>query len=75
MLHRDFHSLVEKNWVSKNSIIGNLKHFQSSVLEWNRQVYGNIFDRKRILTWELTRVQQILELHDFEKLRKREGEI
>lgn len=56
MLHRDFYSLVQHNWSSEDSVVGNLGKFQLIVLDWNTKVYGNIFERKNILTGELTRM-------------------
>lgn len=43
MNHRDFFRLVQRNWYGELSIVENLAKLRSIVLDWNREVYGNIF--------------------------------
>ncbi|KAB2095843.1 hypothetical protein ES319_A01G067800v1, partial [Gossypium barbadense] len=44
-----------------DNIIENLGNFTNLVNDWNKVVFGNIFDRKREVIRELDRVQQALE--------------
>ncbi|TYH48911.1 hypothetical protein ES332_D10G100100v1 [Gossypium tomentosum] len=47
MSHVDFGNFVNSSWNTELVVGDNLERFQESVREWNKQVYGNIFVRKR----------------------------
>ncbi|PPE01476.1 hypothetical protein GOBAR_DD01506 [Gossypium barbadense] len=61
MSYVDFGNIVSSSWNNELAVGDNLERFQESVKEWNKQVYGNIFVRKRKLISELERVQKVLE--------------
>lgn len=57
----EFQDVVKKFWKDNDNIIENLGNFTNLVNDWNKVVFGNIFDRKREVIRELDRVQQALE--------------
>ncbi|KAG4214533.1 hypothetical protein ERO13_A01G127601v2 [Gossypium hirsutum] len=75
MLHENFNNLVHSNWNNEMKVSDNLEHFQEVVERWNKNVYGNIFARKKKLVYKLERVQRILDMCFSLRLRSREIEI
>lgn len=49
------------HWQNKLSAFENLEHFKTVVKKWKKDIYGNIFARKRKLVNEVKKVQKILE--------------
>lgn len=47
MLHKDFSSLVDKEWKWAGSLTQTLKEFQSKIQAWNQDTFENIFKRKK----------------------------
>lgn len=45
--HRGFFSMVEKEWEKKECPPESLKCFSEKLLSWNKDTFGNIFQRKR----------------------------
>ncbi|KAA3485236.1 reverse transcriptase [Gossypium australe] len=64
-----------ESWRNDVSVEDNLNQFQVEVQDWNKTVYGNIFQRKRQLISELKRVQCIMELRYSQCLHNRELEL
>lgn len=75
MHHRDFSSLVQHNWHGEAPVVASLAQPRSAILVWNKEIYGNIFERKKRLVPELILVQWVLEWRFSNKLRQREWEI
>ncbi|KAA3466548.1 putative Transposon TX1 [Gossypium australe] len=75
MLHENFNNLVNRNWNNEMKVSDNLDHFQKVVERWNKNVYGNIFARKKKLVYKLERVQRILDMCFSSRLHSREIEI
>ncbi|XVF26841.1 hypothetical protein REPUB_Repub14bG0054000 [Reevesia pubescens] len=61
LTHDTFKELLHSNWLSGASLHGSLCHFQEVVSRWNKDVFGNVFKRKRHLLARLDRVQRALE--------------
>lgn len=41
--HGDLCNVVTSNWNNELSVVDNLELFKGKIVEWNKQVYGNIF--------------------------------
>ncbi|XP_061345139.1 uncharacterized protein LOC133290994 [Gastrolobium bilobum] len=58
MEHPDFERLMEDKWHSDMEINGMLSNFIPQLKRWNRDVYGNINNRKRNLVNRIVEVQR-----------------
>lgn len=56
-------------------MVENLDKVRSAIVVWNKDVYENIFERKKFLTTELIRIQRILEWCSSDNLRKRKLDV
>ncbi|KAL7228900.1 hypothetical protein ACSBR2_007568 [Camellia fascicularis] len=55
--HEDFSTVIENNWPRQNNnLLGNLDFMTSALQDWNKNIFGNIFRRKR---WLLGRIDGI----------------
>lgn len=75
MYHADFRNIITSSLNDELPVGDNLKHFQDSVQEWNKRVYGIIFVRKRRLISDLERVQKVLEVLYSQTLHRLEYEL
>lgn len=64
-LHQDFHALVQAAWSNGNHVVLNsLDTVRDDALEFNRNIVGNIFRRKRTIEARLRGIQKTLEHSD-----------
>lgn len=70
--HKDFRNIIYSCWRHDIPVVENLDRFKDKVSDWNKKVYGNIFECKRRLTGELKRVQRILDYRFSHSLHKRD---
>ncbi|KAL7258268.1 hypothetical protein ACSBR1_004400 [Camellia fascicularis] len=55
--HEDFSAIVDNNWPRQsNNLLGNLDYMTSTLQDWNKNIFGNIFRHKR---WLLGRINGI----------------
>ncbi|GMP63610.1 hypothetical protein CsSME_00025233 [Camellia sinensis var. sinensis] len=55
--HEEFQAVVEENWSNyQGSLLSKLDNFANKASIWNKEVFGNIFRRKR---WLLGRIEEI----------------
>lgn len=69
MYHKDFGSSVKSNWLPGRSVLEKLEGFKEVVTTRNKQVYGNIFEKKRKLIAELKKIQKVLEFQTTQSLQ------
>ncbi|KAL7247368.1 hypothetical protein ACSBR2_002308 [Camellia fascicularis] len=56
--HEDFSTVIENNWPRQNNnLLGNLDFMTSALQDWNKNIFGNIFRRKRWLLGRINRIQ------------------
>lgn len=67
--------MVRQSWDVRHDVLQNLMKFTETMVNWNRTVYENIFERKRAKLKELTRVQKNLEINFNSCLNTREATI
>lgn len=53
LTHNDFPNLMKKNWKPGDPWDLQVSRFQGDVLRWNKDVFGNIFSRKKSLMKDL----------------------
>lgn len=63
-----FKEFFSKCWNSKIYFIISTKEFAEKVSRWNKEVFGGIFKRERILLARLYAIQQALENHKSRRL-------
>lgn len=61
LLHKEFPSWVEKEWVRSGDLPQSLKHFLEKPEAWNRVVFGSIHKRKRWLRGRLDGIMRALD--------------
>lgn len=62
-------------WSNELPVVTNLECTKNKLTEWNKQVFGNIFERKRRLIGELKRVQKVLDVCFSHKLQACEANL
>lgn len=61
--HPDFHSIVTRAWITPTvgnvvqNFIAKTSSFQALAKDWNRSVYGNLFQRMKDLQVQLQSIQ------------------
>ncbi|XVF27194.1 hypothetical protein REPUB_Repub14bG0086100 [Reevesia pubescens] len=63
LAHDTFKELLQMNWLSEDPLHDSLLSFQEVVSKWNKEVFGNIFKKKRRLLARIQGVQKALEVH------------
>lgn len=48
MTHSDFPNLMERTWNQEECWGDQVAHFQGVIKRWNKDVFGNIFTRKKV---------------------------
>ncbi|KAH9673337.1 reverse transcriptase domain-containing protein [Citrus sinensis] len=61
LTHEHFNSFVKKVWDPQAHYRDAASHFVQAVQKWNREVFGNIFQRKRRLMARINGIQAALE--------------
>lgn len=56
--HPDFSQFIKDNWNKEGDIEGNKKELASKLQEWNKNTFGNIFQRKKRVLARLDGVQR-----------------
>ena len=56
--HEDFDSIIKNNWKTNVPFSDNSRHMTDTLKNWNANVFGNIFKRKRRLLARITGVQR-----------------
>lgn len=67
-----FRNVVSRSWNNDTMAMDSLENLKGAISEWNKKVYGNIFQRKRKLVGELKRVQKVLYFRFLTMLQERE---
>jgi len=49
--HQQFEKVIKTNWTSSNTLVPKLKDLATALSTWNKDIFGNLFQRKRKL-WE-----------------------
>lgn len=62
MMHRDFYSWMEREWVCEEGLMQSLKKFSKKLKSWNMDVFGGIFRRKRRIRSRLEGVKRELDV-------------
>lgn len=70
-----FERLVQDNWQHAEMFEGNVVHFVNAAKKWNFDVFGNIFQKKRVLILRLRGIQRRLEMYSSQKLVDLEKEL
>ncbi|XP_075659051.1 uncharacterized protein LOC142628906 [Castanea sativa] len=60
MSHPLFGKLLSDNWMEHHELDGNLQNFIEAVKIWNKEVFGNIFQRKSRIEARLNGIQKAL---------------
>jgi len=61
LYHHQFENLVKDNWDSNNLLAQNLSALASKLVVWNREVFGDLFHKKRRLWARIEGIQRKLE--------------
>lgn len=54
--------MVHDSWISDGDVMENVGKFLTNVQDWNKVIFGNIFERKRRTMRELEKVQRALDI-------------
>ena len=60
LVHQDFPRIVKEAWLENNSLPLAISNFTTKVMKWNREVFGNIFAKKRRMLAKLNGAQKAL---------------
>jgi len=60
MSHLLFGKLLSDNWTNHHELEGNLQKFTEAMKIWNKEVFGNIFQRKARIEARLKGIQKAL---------------
>lgn len=60
LTHERFGEFVKENWVSKDQLQGTITHFISTAKECNKEIFGNIQKKKRVLMARISSIQRCL---------------
>lgn len=60
MTHGDFMRMLERNWDSWSHLPSGLNHLTNKLIIWNKDIFGNIFQKKKRLQRGLEEVQRDL---------------
>ncbi|KAJ8431281.1 hypothetical protein Cgig2_007614 [Carnegiea gigantea] len=61
MTHQDFDQVIRANWQTQVPIIPNLANLATVLTKWNREIFGNLFRRKRQLWGRIEGIQRSTE--------------
>lgn len=61
MLHAEFASWMEKDWLWEGDLVASLKGLSEKLIAWNRDVFGSIFRRKRRVKSRMEGVMRALD--------------
>lgn len=50
LLYESFESFVNHSWDNSVAFSDNLRNFKSILIEWNKNIFGNVYKRKKILS-------------------------
>ena len=75
LTHEQFNSFVQKAWDPQAHYSNAASHFVQAVQEWNREVFGNIFQRKRRLMARINGIQAALESYYSRGLERLEASL
>ena len=75
ILHAEWDSFVRNNWDHNVPLGDAIAKFTEKVTIWNREVFGNIFQRKRIILARLGGIQKAFETHSMHNLRTLDMEL
>lgn len=75
LLHRDFRPFVARTWNNSLNITQAMSQFASKAAVWNREVYGNIFARKKRLLARLSGIEKALNRYPSRFLHSLEEEL
>ncbi|CAN1750215.1 hypothetical protein LINPERHAP1_LOCUS3970 [Linum perenne] len=56
-VHENFTDFLDQNWKRGRDFCLSLQDFQEQVITWNKEVFGHIFQRKRVLEKRLKQLQ------------------
>ena len=59
--HDQFEAVVQENWHSSSPLVPKLQNLTVVLTTWNKEVFGNLFRRKRKLWARLEGIQQRME--------------
>ncbi|XP_019160908.1 PREDICTED: uncharacterized protein LOC109157460 [Ipomoea nil] len=62
-LHPNFSNIIKNNWNAEYDLEHTKKELASKLQNWNRNSFGNIFQRKRRVLARINGVQRALEIH------------
>lgn len=63
LLHPEFPNLVQNAWGQDAPLSSTIPNFTNRANQWNREVFGNLFDKKRKVLARLNGVQKALANH------------
>ncbi|KAH9697020.1 reverse transcriptase domain-containing protein [Citrus sinensis] len=75
LTHEHFNSFVKKVWDPQAHYSAAASHFVQAIQEWNREVFGNIFQRKRRLMARINGIQAALEIYSSRGLVRLEARL
>lgn len=75
LTHNSFASVVEEAWVNNADWLEGSNKFTENVAVWNKQVFGDIFRRKRSIIRRLHGIERTLELYSRPDLVKLHSEL
>ncbi|WRX27563.1 Reverse transcriptase domain - like 10 [Theobroma cacao] len=73
--HSKFNDFVKQNWEFSSDIQGALKMFSDSACVWNKEVFGNIFSRKKRILARLGGIERELEYRQSRYLQELEAKL
>lgn len=74
MMDTSFENLVFNSWIG-NNIFDRIKNFTKEAILWNREVFGNIFCKKRWVLARLEGIQNAQDPHFSHNLKTLENDI
>lgn len=66
---------MENNWQNNDDFLTTVSHFVEKLQVWNKDVFGNIFYKKKWLLAHIVGIQKALESYNFPNLERLEVQL
>ncbi|CAN0877256.1 LINE-1 retrotransposable element ORF2 protein [Linum grandiflorum] len=73
--HEDFNRLLGDEWLSGEGLVFSLQEFKNKLIAWNKDIFGNIFKRKRKLERDLIRLEALAETNQSMQVAAQETKV
>lgn len=70
LTHPHFNNFLRENWINNKGLGYATENFGNKVKVWNKNVFGNIFQKKRKILERIDKIDRILSFHKSYRLEQ-----